>query len=413
MDLQSQETIVTVKAENECMEMNEEGDGETQVPLQSPTQTVFDSNQNLRSGVWKEFASVGKGIDGKERGRCIHCSKHLVIERTHGTSHLRRHVMSCQQKELRKISGGNDGQDRLIYNHKHNSSIDVVRTSVSESSCDREGVSNVLPVKRQRSSTSEGKTRSAMLLGVDILDCPICFEALTIPIFQCDNGHLVCSSCCPKLSNRCPTCDSPVGHNRCRAMETVLESVFVPCRNTKFGCTINVSYGKESTHEKECTFSQCFCPALDCNYTGSYSNIYSHFVDNHCHNTKSVSFVCGGSIDVQMNIANEKILVLWEFKKRLLFALQCFNEPHGLYVTVRCIAPSVPEVGKLAYCLYYSMDGHTLTYKSPEVKKVVEVSSQTPQDNFMFVPHSLLHGELLELKIGIGLKVRAARNHSM
>lgn len=212
MDLQSQETIATVKAENECMEINEEGDGETQallqsetqptqtvfnsnknlksgdgetqVPLQSETQstqTVFDSNQNLKSGVWKEFVSVGVGNDGKERGRCIHCSKHLVIDRIHGTSHLRRHVISCQKEPKRK-SGGNDGQNRRIYDHKNNS-IDVVRASVSESSCDR-GVSSILSKKRQHSSISEVKTRSAMLLGVDILDCPVCFEALTIPIFQ-------------------------------------------------------------------------------------------------------------------------------------------------------------------------------------------------------------------------------------
>ncbi|CAL9224527.1 unnamed protein product [Arabidopsis halleri] len=215
-----------------------------------------------------------------------------------------------------------------------------------------------------------------MLLGLDILDCPICFDALTIPIFQV------------------------------LAMESVLESVFVPCRNAKLGCTKNVSYGKESTHEKECTLSRCSCPALDCNYTGSYNDIYTHFVDNHSHESKSMSFVCSASVDVQMNIATEKILVLWESKKRLLFALQCFNEPCGVYVTVRCIAPSAPELEKLAYCLYYSMDGHTLTYKSPEVKKVLEVSSEIPQDNFMFVPHSLMRGESLEMKISIGLKVR-------
>lgn len=191
-------------------------------------------------------------------------------------------------------------------------------------------------------------------------------------------------------------------------MESVLESVFVSCPNAKFGCTKNVSYGKESTHEKECIFSQCSCPALDCNYTGSYSHIYSHFVDDQRHNKpKSISFVCGGSVNVQMNITIDKMLVLWEFKKKLLFAVQCFNEPHGVYVTVRCIAPSAPEVGKFTYCLYYNMDGHTLTYKSPEVKKFLELSSQIPRDNFMFVPHCLLGGELLEMKIDIGLKVRA------
>ncbi|KAG7543696.1 Seven-in-absentia protein TRAF-like domain [Arabidopsis thaliana x Arabidopsis arenosa] len=403
MDFQSQEIIVAINTENECMEMNEECDEETQGLVRSETQaiSVFDSNQHLKADVWKEFVSVGVGEDGKERGHCINCGRKLIIERIYGTSHLRRHLLSCPKKPENK-SGGNGEQDR----HKRNST-DVKRALVvSKYSYDRR-VSNIVWKKRKRRSTSEGKTSSAMLLGLDILDCPICFDALTIPIFQCDNGHLACSSCCPKLSNKCPTCALPIGHNRCRAMESVLESVFVPCRNVKFGCTKKVCYGKESTHEKECTFYQCSCPTLDCNYTGSYNDIYSHFVDDHRHESKSVTFVCGGSVDVQMNIASDKILVLQESKKRLLFALQCFNEPLGLYVTVRCIAPSTLEIEKLAYCLYYSMDGQTLTYKSPEVKRVLEVSSEIPQDNFMFVPHSLLRGEFLEMKISIGLKVRS------
>lgn len=185
MDLQSEETIATLNTENEW-EMNE-GDAENQEPAQSgetqPTITVFDSNSGVRADVWKEFVSVGIGEDGKERGRCIHCSKKLVIDRNQGTSALRRHLLSSCPKKPKNKSGSNDGQDRLIYDHKHNS-IDMVGTSVSESSCDREGVSNNLSKKRQRSSISEGKTRSAMLLGLDILDCPVCFEALTTPIFQ-------------------------------------------------------------------------------------------------------------------------------------------------------------------------------------------------------------------------------------
>ncbi|XP_019087476.1 PREDICTED: E3 ubiquitin-protein ligase SINA-like 7 [Camelina sativa] len=379
MDLQ----FVTRNVKIECIEANEEGDGETQGTVQGDWE---------KADAWEEFVPVGTGEDGRGRSSCIHWGKVLVTPRI--SSNLWRHLRCCPRKPQTK-TGGNEEQGRLIHDQNYN----VVS---SESNSDREGLRNNTHLKkRQRSS-------SAMLLGLDVLDCPICFEALTIPIFQCENGHLACTSCCPKLSNKCPSCASPVGHNRCRAMESVLESVFVPCRNAKFGCTKIVSYAKESIHEKECTFTQCSCPALECSYTGSYDNIYTHFVDNHCHESKSVSFVCGSAVDVQMNIASEKSLVLWESKKRLLFALQCFNEPDGLYVTVRWIAPSAPELGKLAYCLYYSMDGHTLTYKSPEVKRVLEVSSETPQDNFMFVPHSLLRGESLEMKITIGLKVSAS-----
>jgi len=37
------------------------------------------------------------------------------------------------------------------------------------------------PQKKQR---MENETRSAKLLDLDVLDCPVCFEPLTIPTFQ-------------------------------------------------------------------------------------------------------------------------------------------------------------------------------------------------------------------------------------
>ncbi|CAA7055669.1 unnamed protein product [Microthlaspi erraticum] len=224
---------------------------------------------------------------------------------------------------------------------------------------------------------------------------------------QCDNGHLACSLCCPQLSNKCPSCASPIGQNRCRGTESVLELVYVKCPNTNLGCTKCIAYWKESTHVKECTFSQCSCPALDCDYTGSYKQIYTHFRSHN--DNKSEPFYCGYPVDVQMNIASDKMLVLREILENRLFALQCFDEPQGLYVTVTCIAPDAPEVGKFRYCLDYSMsmDGHTLKYESPDVKKVLEVSSQIPQDNYMFVPRCLLRGELLKMKIDIRREVRA------
>ncbi|XP_020872352.1 E3 ubiquitin-protein ligase SINA-like 7 isoform X4 [Arabidopsis lyrata subsp. lyrata] len=240
----------------------------------------------------------------------------------------------------------------------------MVGAAISESSGEGIGSNSILSQKRQLSSSDgakrDAKKRSIMLMELEILDCPICYEAFTIPIFQCDNGHLACSSCCPKLNNKCPACASPVGHNRCRAMESVLESILVPCPNAKLGCTKKFSYGKESTHEKECIFSQCSCPALDCNYTCSYKDLYRHYHTTH---------------------------------------LECFQEPYGVYVTVSCIAPSAPEVGNFSYDLSYTVDGQTMTYKSPKMKMILEVSFQTPQENFMLIPNNLLRGDMLDMKL--------------
>ena len=40
------------------------------------------------------------------------------------------------------------------------------------------------------------------------LKCPVCLETVKAPIFMCQQQHLVCSSCQPKLSS-CPECREP------------------------------------------------------------------------------------------------------------------------------------------------------------------------------------------------------------
>ena len=43
-----------------------------------------------------------------------------------------------------------------------------------------------------------------------LFECPVCFDYVLPPILQCQSGHLVCSTCRPKL-NGCPTCRGPLG----------------------------------------------------------------------------------------------------------------------------------------------------------------------------------------------------------
>ncbi|CAF1858316.1 hypothetical protein HID58_061574 [Brassica napus] len=266
---------------------------------------------------------------------------------------------------------------------------------------EKDGASSILTQKRKRSSkSSPDKRLSPALLDLNVLDCPICFEAFTIPIFQCENGHLACSSCCPKMSNKCPTCALPTGHIRCRPMESVVESVCVPCPNAKSGCTENLSYGKQLTHEKECDFSPCSCPEQDCDYTGPYKDLYRHY-DSTAHHERFNWFLCGQPFTAQMDIS-DKILIKRGCNLIILIAVQCFREPCGVYVTVSCIAPPSPKVREFSYDITYTTeDGYTMIYKSPTVKRILKVSFETPRDNFMLIPHNLLRGDLLKLEICI------------
>ncbi|CAN6934073.1 unnamed protein product [Brassica oleracea] len=234
---------------------------------------------------------------------------------------------------------------------------------MEQASSDESCPSNIHLRNRQR---TKDNIRSATV-DVDVLDCPVCFEQLTIPIFQCDNRHMVCSSCCSKLRDIFPTCASPIGHIRCRGTETVIESVFLPCINAELGCAEKVSFLKESTHKKECSFSLCSCPVQDCNYTGSYTDLYDHYAI----------------------YTHQDSMGRGEFDMKLLFAVQCFREPYGVYVTISCIAPSSPEVG------------NTMTYESPDVKKTLQVNLETPLENSMLIPHCSLSGDLLDLRLCI------------
>jgi len=54
-------------------------------------------------------------------------------------------------------------------------------------------------------------------------ECPLCMEIMTPPkkIYQCSEGHMVCSVCKPKMQNNlCATCRNENGYNsRCRWIE--------------------------------------------------------------------------------------------------------------------------------------------------------------------------------------------------
>ncbi|XP_019086368.1 PREDICTED: putative E3 ubiquitin-protein ligase SINA-like 9 [Camelina sativa] len=276
---------------------------------------------------------------------------------------------------------------------------------MASTSSDEDDSSEIHIQKKQR---TEDKTCSAMMY-LDVLHCPVCCESLTTPIFQCDDGHLACSSCCSKLSNKCHACALPIGKNRCIAMERVLESTLVRCPNAEFGCTKMVSNWKIPTHLKECSRSQCSCPALGCDYTGSYEDLYKHlFHSSSIHHVIYMfctGFRCGEIFDVRMNIKvkdKNKIYVKREFKKHLLFAVQCFSEADGVYITVSCIAPSAPEVGEFSYHLSYTVDGNAITHEST-VKRLLELSSKRPEESYMRIPHSLLRGERLVMELCINM----------
>ncbi|XP_044505784.1 E3 ubiquitin-protein ligase SINA-like 10 isoform X2 [Mangifera indica] len=171
------------------------------------------------------------------------------------------------------------------------------------------------------------------LTNPEVFDCPICFEPLTPPVFQCENGHISCSSCSTKLTNRCASCFCNIAY-RNRAVEKILESVIISCQNAIYGCRSTMTYQTKHEHEKTCMYLPCSCPLSDCIFVGSSSQLYKHYRDNH--EDSAVKFQYNHNMQVTLK-ADEKFLVLQEEEDGVLFILYNKTERLGNVILVSCI----------------------------------------------------------------------------
>lgn len=126
-----------------------------------------------------------------------------------------------------------------------------------------------------------------------LFECPVCFDYVLPPILQCQSGHLVCSSCRPKLSC-CPTCRGTLGNIRNLAMEKVASTVMFPCKYASTGCAMLQLYADKVEHEEVCEFRpfQCPCPGASCKWLGSLDQVMPHLVMSH----KSITTLQGEDI---------------------------------------------------------------------------------------------------------------------
>ncbi|GFG38194.1 hypothetical protein Cfor_03799 [Coptotermes formosanus] len=125
---------------------------------------------------------------------------------------------------------------------------------------------------------------------LSILECPVCFEYIVPPIYQCDNQHLLCSSC-QNNQTRCPVCRVKLKGHRNLCMEKVSEYVLYPCKNEGSGCKAKLHLCEKQAHEWTCCVNnqyQCFGTVAEeddshCDWTGSREEIDDHIRETHRH----------------------------------------------------------------------------------------------------------------------------------
>ncbi|XP_045831239.1 E3 ubiquitin-protein ligase SINA-like 7 [Trifolium pratense] len=191
------------------------------------------------------------------------------------------------------------------------------------------------PVDSPRDITKRS-SEPLIISNSTLLDCCMCFQPLSIPVFQCDNGHIVCSTCCPKLRNKCPKCSLPICSKHCKAVENLLLSIEMSCPNTKYGCGEKISYLGNRKHEEECIHEPCYCPLSGCDFVASSKVLSNHF--SHKHRDSQINFSYDDSFVVPLK-SNDETIVLRAKEDGKLFILNDSTMNLGIAINICCIGP--------------------------------------------------------------------------
>ncbi|KAK8915999.1 E3 ubiquitin-protein ligase SINA-like 7 [Platanthera zijinensis] len=191
------------------------------------------------------------------------------------------------------------------------------------------------------------RKRNAWTLQLDpaLLDCPICFEPLSSPIFQCLNGHFACSICTKKLDGgKCPSCSLQIGDIRNLGLEFVAAGARIRCPFSTFGCQDVVSYADLLAHEAACPRAPCSCPISGCGFNFSAPDLAVHIRNNH-HSASGVhEFIYSRALKLRLR-PEEPFLVLLGNDDCPVFLLARSNGGHNMpsgsvRMIVICLRPA-------------------------------------------------------------------------
>ncbi|KAK4270970.1 hypothetical protein QN277_019733 [Acacia crassicarpa] len=198
------------------------------------------------------------------------------------------------------------------------------------------------------------------LTNPNILNCCICCQPLTIPVFQCENGHIACSTCCVQLADKCYSCTAPIGNIRCLAIEKVLESLKISCRYARHGCKEKITHVNKRIHEKDCIYTPCWCPIYGCQFTAPSKKLSQHI--NNEHHGRFINFYYDSFLYLTLGF-NQKVVVLKEGTDSNMFIIKNDLEYLGNTIKVFHIGPK-SSAETYRYDLYVRSQGCCLKLDS-------------------------------------------------
>ncbi|XP_067129344.1 E3 ubiquitin-protein ligase SIAH1B-like [Centruroides vittatus] len=115
-----------------------------------------------------------------------------------------------------------------------------------------------------------------------LLTCPVCYDLAQPPVYQCTNGHLICSSCRPRI-DLCPTCRESLGHIRSLVVEQLASTLSFPCAHQSYGCPFRAPLLQREEHQKSCHFRPMTCPFPEsrCSWEGDHTTLLTHLQQRH------------------------------------------------------------------------------------------------------------------------------------
>lgn len=167
----------------------------------------------------------------------------------------------------------------------------------------------------ENSNIQEKRMISVDSIEEDILndlECPVCLEFMVPPIYQCETGHSVCSTCKSKI-NECPSCKRCYRDTRNFHLEKITNRIKYYCKYRDYDCTFVASAQDIKQHEMECKFGPYSCPLHDhtaCGWKGRLTDIMEHVRHSHEDNMLELEVVTVPYEEADFNSSDEDCFVM-------------------------------------------------------------------------------------------------------
>ena len=143
-----------------------------------------------------------------------------------------------------------------------------------------------------------------------MVQCNICLEVPEeSPIYQCENGHIICTSCRQQLTD-CPSCRVKLGRTRSLVTEQLLDQCSRCCEFEKYGCKSKVHDLNWEAHKDVCYYKPTSCMELDCDAIIPINAFADHMrVAHEVQTSSNFTISCDAQFNMNSDFNNNDIQV--------------------------------------------------------------------------------------------------------